>query len=224
MRAKPILSLTVLAAALALPGTAASLGLGKLTVQSALGQPLSAQIDLTSIAKEELDSVTARIADPSLYRQNNLAYQGVLARARVSLERLPSGDAVLKVTTPAQRQRALSRPAGRGQLGVGPRRACLHVPARSAGRRSFRSRRSSRSRRARRRGCAARRCRGCARRCGASAPARSEGPPAANTYTVKRGDTLSRIAAGVQAADGDARADAGRAVRDATRTRSTAAT
>src|ERR1700686_950458 len=101
MRAKPILSLTLLAAALAHSGMATSLGLGKLTVTSALGQPLSAQIELTSVAKEELDSVSARVADPSLYRQNNLAYQGVLSRARVALERLPNGDAVLKVTTSA---------------------------------------------------------------------------------------------------------------------------
>ena len=101
MRAKPILSLTLLAAALAHSGIAASLGLGKLTVQSSLGQPLSAQIELTSIAKEELDSVSARIADSSLYRSNNLLYQGVLSRARVTMERLPSGDAVLKVTTAA---------------------------------------------------------------------------------------------------------------------------
>ena len=101
MRAKPILSLTLLAAALAHSGMATSLGLGKLTVTSALGQPLSAQIELTSVAKEELDSVSARVADPSLYRQNNLAYQGVLSRARVALERLPNGDGVLKVTTSA---------------------------------------------------------------------------------------------------------------------------
>jgi len=99
MRAKPILSLTLLAAALAMPGTAAAVGLGKMTLQSSLGQPLSAQIELTAVAKEELDTVTARVADSSLYRQNNLAYQGVLSRARVAIERLPNGDAVLKVTT-----------------------------------------------------------------------------------------------------------------------------
>ncbi len=99
MRPKPILSLTLLAAALAMPGIAASVGLGRLTLQSSLGQPLSAQIELTAVAKDELGSVTARIADSSLYRQNNLAYQGVLSRARVTMERLPNGDAVLKVTT-----------------------------------------------------------------------------------------------------------------------------
>jgi pilus assembly protein FimV len=101
MRAKPILSLTLLAAALAMSGTAPAVGLGRLTLQSSLGQPLSAQIELTSVVKEELDSVTARVADSSLYRQNHLAYQGVLSRARVAIERLPNGDAVLKVTTPS---------------------------------------------------------------------------------------------------------------------------
>jgi pilus assembly protein FimV len=90
MRAQPILSLTLLAAALAHSGIAASLGLGKLTVQSSLGQPMSAQIEITSVAREELDSVTARIAEPSLYRQNNLTYQGVLSRARVSMSARPA--------------------------------------------------------------------------------------------------------------------------------------
>ena len=101
MRPKPILSLTLLAAALAMPGMAASLGLGKLTVHSSLGQPLSAQIELTSVAPEELGTVTARIADSSLYRQNSLAYQGLLSRARVTMERLPNGEPILKITTPS---------------------------------------------------------------------------------------------------------------------------
>ena len=47
MRAKPILTLSFIASALALSGTAAALGLGKLTVVSALGQPLVAQIEFT---------------------------------------------------------------------------------------------------------------------------------------------------------------------------------
>jgi len=100
MRAKPILSLTLLAAALGLPGIAGSVGLGRMTVQSSLGQPLSAQIELTALANEDLGSLTARVADSSLYRSNGLTYQGVLSRARVSVERLPNGGAQLRVTTP----------------------------------------------------------------------------------------------------------------------------
>ena len=86
MRAKPIFRYSLLAGALALPGHALALGLGKLTVESALGQPLSARIELTSVTREDLDSLRAKIADPGLYRQNNLTYQGTLSRARVSVE------------------------------------------------------------------------------------------------------------------------------------------
>src|SRR5437899_61114 len=99
MRAKPILTFSLLATALALPGTGAALGLGKLTVNSALGQPLSAQIELTSAAKEELDSLAARVGAPSLYTQNNLTYPGVLSRARITVERAANGEPYLKITT-----------------------------------------------------------------------------------------------------------------------------
>src|SRR5947209_2434644 len=86
MRAKPIITFGLLAGALAVPACGLALGLGKLTVDSALGQPLSARIELTSASRDELESLTAKIADPSLYRQNNLTYPGVLARTRVRVE------------------------------------------------------------------------------------------------------------------------------------------
>jgi pilus assembly protein FimV len=99
MRAKPIFRYSVLAAALALPGPVLALGLGKLTVDSGLGQPLSARIELTSVTKEDLDSLRAKVADPSLYRQNNLTYQSALSRARISVEG-GSGTPYLRVTSP----------------------------------------------------------------------------------------------------------------------------
>jgi pilus assembly protein FimV len=195
MRAKPILSLTLLAAALAHSGIAASLGLGKLTVQSSLGQPLSAQIEVSSIAKEELDSVSAKIADPSLYRQNNLSYQGVLSRARVSMERLPNGDAVLKVTT----AQSVSEPyldllvevnwaSGRVVRAytflLDPPGATVPVtpvepvtPVRSGAAAAPRAAAPA-----------------AAPETGAAARATGESRGAGNSYTVRRGDTLSRIA------------------------------
>ena len=100
MRVKPIVQQGLILAALALPSTAYPLGLGKLTVDSYLGQPLSARIELLAASKDELDSLSAKIADPSLYRQNNLQFQGVLSRARISLERGPGDTAYLRVTSP----------------------------------------------------------------------------------------------------------------------------
>ncbi len=99
MRVKPILKYGLVAGALALPFAAYPLGLGKLTVESYVGQPLVARIELLSPNKEDLDSLSAKIADPSLYRQNNLQYQGVLSRSRVTLERGPGDTAFLKVTS-----------------------------------------------------------------------------------------------------------------------------
>jgi pilus assembly protein FimV len=99
MRARPVFSTSLLAAALALPVPVWALGLGKLTVHSGLGQPLSAHVELTSATRDEVDSLAARVADVSLYRQNNLAYQGVLSRSRVTVERGANGEPFLKVTT-----------------------------------------------------------------------------------------------------------------------------
>jgi len=43
-------------------------GLGKLTVNSALGQILNAEIDLVSLQPGELDSLSARVAAPEAFR------------------------------------------------------------------------------------------------------------------------------------------------------------
>jgi pilus assembly protein FimV len=99
MRAKSFIPFGLVAVALAIPSTALALGLGRLTVDSALGQPLSARIELTSATRDELESLSAKIADPSLYRQNNLTYQGVLSRTRIGVEYV-GGNAYLKITSP----------------------------------------------------------------------------------------------------------------------------
>jgi pilus assembly protein FimV len=91
----------VAGAVAALSGGAQALGLGRLTVDSALGQPLSARIELTSASRDELDTLTAKVADPTLYRQNNLTYQGVLARTRVTLDYAGGGQPYLRITSPA---------------------------------------------------------------------------------------------------------------------------
>jgi len=101
MRVKSVVTYGLLMGALALPLSAHALGLGKLTVESALGQPLSAKIELLPGSREELDSLVARVADPALYRQNNLQYQAVLSRARITVERGAGGETYLRVTSSA---------------------------------------------------------------------------------------------------------------------------
>jgi pilus assembly protein FimV len=100
MRQKLLITYGLWAGVLAFPLNAVALGLGKLSVQSGLGQPLSAQIELSSAAKEELDSLRAKVADPSVYRDNNAQYVGALSRARIALEMGPNNTPFLRVTSP----------------------------------------------------------------------------------------------------------------------------
>ena len=99
MRAKPLISFGLMVGALTLPLHAQALSLGRLTVQSGLGQPLSARIELNSAQKDELDSLAARIAAPSVYRDNNVQYAAPLARARVTLEQGPNNAPYLRIST-----------------------------------------------------------------------------------------------------------------------------
>ncbi|HUP98224.1 MAG TPA: FimV/HubP family polar landmark protein [Usitatibacter sp.] len=76
-------------------------GLGKLTVKSALGQPLDAEIELVSLQPGELDSLTARVAAPEAFRDARIEYSSSLRLLRFSVERRASGQAYLKVSSVA---------------------------------------------------------------------------------------------------------------------------
>src|SRR6266496_6053484 len=99
MRAKPLITWGLLASLTALSMSALALGLGRLSFDSGLGQPLSARVELTAAQKDELDSLVAKIADLSIYRDNNVQYPAALARARVTVEQSPNNPPYLKVTT-----------------------------------------------------------------------------------------------------------------------------
>lgn len=72
-------------------------GLGKLTVLSALGQPLSAEIDLVSVQKDELSTLAARIASPEAFQQANIQYSPALIGVRLSIDRRADGTPYVKI-------------------------------------------------------------------------------------------------------------------------------
>jgi len=84
---------------LLLPGLAHAAGLGKLTVTSALGQPLTAQIELVSVHRDELGSLAARLASQETYRQANLQYLPALSSLRFSIEKRNGGQPYVQVTS-----------------------------------------------------------------------------------------------------------------------------
>jgi len=87
------------AAAFAVAGDAWALGLGRLIVQSALGETLRAEIDVTSLTADEAASLRVRIAPPDAFRAAGVEYNAVLPSAQVQLQRRPDGRNVLRITS-----------------------------------------------------------------------------------------------------------------------------
>jgi pilus assembly protein FimV len=92
-----------LAMAAALTGgvqsTAFAAGLGRLTVQSALGQPLQAEVEITSASREELATLAARLASPDAFRQAGMEFNPALSSLRFAVDRRPDGRAFVRITS-----------------------------------------------------------------------------------------------------------------------------
>jgi len=88
------------AAALGAPTIdAQALGLGRLSVQSALGESLKAEIDISSMSAEESSTLSVKVASPEAYRAAGVDYNAVLSSAQVTLLRRPDGRPYLRVTS-----------------------------------------------------------------------------------------------------------------------------
>jgi len=74
------------ASAVLLSSAASAAGLGKLTVLSALGQPLRAEIELTSVSSEELAGMTVKLAPPDAFRSANIEFNPALLSLRFAVE------------------------------------------------------------------------------------------------------------------------------------------
>ncbi|HJV74764.1 MAG TPA: FimV/HubP family polar landmark protein [Noviherbaspirillum sp.] len=61
-------------------------GLGKLTVLSSLGQPLRAEIELTSVSKDEAGALAAKLASVEAFQQANIDFNAALSSLRFSIE------------------------------------------------------------------------------------------------------------------------------------------
>ncbi len=73
-------------------------GLGRLTVQSSLGQPLSAEIELVALRGDEASNLVVRLGSPEAYQQANLQYNSGLNGLRLSIERRANGQSYIKIT------------------------------------------------------------------------------------------------------------------------------
>ena len=99
MKLKRFTTQLVAAGLIAMPLMAHAAGLGKLSVTSALGQPLAAEIELFAADKAELDSLSASLASDQAFRDARVEFAPVLSSLRFAVEQRPNGRAVLKVSS-----------------------------------------------------------------------------------------------------------------------------
>jgi pilus assembly protein FimV len=96
------ISALALAAAVAL-GVASSdaqaLALGRISVQSALGEPLRVDIDIPEINAEEASSLRANVASPQAFRAAGLEYSPALSGVEITLQRRPDGRYFLRLVS-----------------------------------------------------------------------------------------------------------------------------
>lgn len=92
-------ALALAAAALfSLPSTPAqALALGRITVQSALGEPLRADIDLPGITADEIATLRVSMAAPDAFRAAGMEYSPALPGVTITLEKRPDGRHFLRL-------------------------------------------------------------------------------------------------------------------------------
>ncbi|MCB5184546.1 LysM peptidoglycan-binding domain-containing protein [Methylobacillus gramineus] len=82
-----------------MPVAAGAAGLGRLTVTSGLGEPLSAEIELLSTTPDELASLTASIAPHEAYSVQGVERTALHGAIKVDVAKSANGTPVLKLTT-----------------------------------------------------------------------------------------------------------------------------
>ncbi len=76
---------------------ASALGLGRITVQSALGEPLRAEIEIPEINAEELASLRTSVGTPEAFRAAGLEYNPAVSSLKITLERRADGRHFLRL-------------------------------------------------------------------------------------------------------------------------------
>ena len=78
---------------------ASALALGQINVQSSIGEPLRAEINVTEISPGEADGMRVNIGSAEAYGAAGVAYNQSLADVRAALQRRPDGRYVIRLTS-----------------------------------------------------------------------------------------------------------------------------
>jgi pilus assembly protein FimV len=78
---------------------AMALSLGRITVQSALGEPLRAEIEVPDINAEEASSLKASVAMPEAFKAAGLEYSPAMAGMQVTVQRRSDGRTYIRLSS-----------------------------------------------------------------------------------------------------------------------------
>ena len=76
-----------------------ALGLGQMSIQSALGEPLKAEIDILELTPEEAASLKAGIATADAYKAAGLEYTAAVVNVQVTLQKRSDGRSYLSLNS-----------------------------------------------------------------------------------------------------------------------------
>ena len=74
-------------------------GLGNLTLNSYLGQPFKAEIDIVSVNKEDTPTLSAKLASRKTFQHLNVDYAPFLFKFKISIENRINGQPYVKITS-----------------------------------------------------------------------------------------------------------------------------
>lgn len=98
-RVHALAAAVVLCTGLVHTGSAMALGLGRIVVQSALGEPLRAEIEVPEITAEEASSLRVGLASPAAFAAAGMQFNPALGGAQLTLERRPDGRSFLRLSS-----------------------------------------------------------------------------------------------------------------------------
>ncbi len=94
------LTAVAVAALMGLWGTNASaLSLGRISVQSALGEPLKAEIEILDINADEAATLNTKVAPPEAFKKSGLDYNAAMTSIQATLQRRANGRAYIKISS-----------------------------------------------------------------------------------------------------------------------------
>lgn len=85
--------------ALSLSGAACAVGLGGISVSTALGEPLKAEVELAAVGKSDKNNMSARLASPDEFKRAGLDYPSSLPKLKFQIEERANGTPYIKVTS-----------------------------------------------------------------------------------------------------------------------------